>query len=103
MRPEPASVPAPTAPVTATSPQQQPAADRPRLRVAVLSEAPLSDSRRPAAVVRRTLEHLARNGHDTVLICPGPAPTQYAGAGVVTVPSVAVRGRQVATPSRQVM
>jgi phosphatidylinositol alpha 1,6-mannosyltransferase len=53
--------------------------------------------------VCRTLEHLSRRGHDTVVICPGPAPESFAGARVIGVPSVSYGRSSVGLPSSKVM
>jgi len=53
--------------------------------------------------VCRILEHLARRGHDTVVICPGPAPESFAGARVIGVPSLSYRRFPVGLPSSRVI
>jgi phosphatidylinositol alpha 1,6-mannosyltransferase len=74
-----------------------------RLRVAVVSESFLPSSNPVTSGVCRILEHLARRGHDAVVICPGPAPESFAGARVIGVPSFSYRGFPVGLPSARVM
>ncbi len=84
-------------------PQIQPAEERPRrLRVAVVTESFLPTGNGVTTSVCRVLEHLNRRGHDTVVICPGPAPESFAGARVIGVPSVSYRQFPVGLPSSKV-
>jgi phosphatidylinositol alpha 1,6-mannosyltransferase len=74
-----------------------------RLRVAVVTESFLPTGNGVTTTVCRTLEHLNRRGHDTVVICPGPAPESFAGARVIGVPSISYRGFPVGLPSSKVI
>jgi phosphatidylinositol alpha 1,6-mannosyltransferase len=74
-----------------------------RLRVAVVAESFLPTGNGVTTSVCRVLEHLARHGHDTVVICPGPAPQSFAGARVIGVPSLSYRQFPVGMPSSKVI
>lgn len=74
-----------------------------RLRVAVVTESFLPTGNGVTTSVCRTLEHLARRGHDAVVVCPGPAPSTFAGAQVIGVPSFSYRQFPVGLPSSKVM
>jgi phosphatidylinositol alpha 1,6-mannosyltransferase len=74
-----------------------------RLRVAVVTESFLPTGNGVTTSVCRVLEHLNRRGHDTVVICPGPAPESFAGARVIGVPSVSYRQFPVGMPSSKVI
>jgi phosphatidylinositol alpha 1,6-mannosyltransferase len=77
--------------------------ERRRLRVAVVTESFLPSSNPVTTQVCRVLEHLARRGHDAVVICPGPAPESFAGARVIGVPAFSYRRFPVGLPSSKVM
>ncbi|GAA4432573.1 glycosyltransferase family 1 protein [Georgenia halophila] len=49
--------------------------------------------------VLRVLDHLALRGHEAMVVCPGPAPHQYAGFPVAEVPSFSYRGFRAGVPS----
>jgi phosphatidylinositol alpha 1,6-mannosyltransferase len=74
-----------------------------RLRVAVVTESFLPTGNGVTTSVCRILEHLNRRGHDTVVICPGPAPEHFAGARVIGVPSFSYRQFPVGMPSSKVI
>jgi phosphatidylinositol alpha 1,6-mannosyltransferase len=74
-----------------------------RLRVAVVAESFLPTRNGVTTSVCRTLEHLARRGHDAVVLCPGPAPATFAGAPVIGVPSVSFQRFPVGLPSSTVI
>jgi len=74
-----------------------------RLRVAVVAESFLPTRNGVTTSVCRTLEHLSRRGHDAVVLCPGPAPRSFAGAPVISVPSISFRQFPVALPSSTVL
>jgi phosphatidylinositol alpha 1,6-mannosyltransferase len=74
-----------------------------RLRVALVTESFLPTGNGVTTSVCRTLEHLARRGHDAVVICPGPAPRTFAGAQVISVPSITYRRFPVGLPSSKVI
>lgn len=74
-----------------------------RLRVAVVTESFLPTGNGVTTSVCRTLEHLARRGHDAVVICPGPAPESFAGARVIGVPSISYRQFPIGLPSSKVI
>lgn len=74
-----------------------------RLRVAVVTESFLPSANPVTSGVCRVLEHLARRGHDAVVVCPGPAPESFAGARVIGVPSFSYRQFPVGLPSSRVM
>ena len=74
-----------------------------RLRIAVVTESFLPTGNGVTTSVCRVLEHLNRRGHDTVVICPGPAPESFAGARVIGVPSFSYRQFPVGMPSSKVI
>jgi phosphatidylinositol alpha 1,6-mannosyltransferase len=74
-----------------------------RLRVAVVTESFLPTDGPATRAACRTLEHLARRGHDAVVICPGPAPESFAGAPVIGVRSVSYRRTPVGLPGARVL
>ncbi len=74
-----------------------------RLRVAVVTESFLPTGNGVTASACRTLEHLARRGHDAVVICPKPAPESFAGAPVIGVPSISYGRFPIGLPSPKVM
>lgn len=49
--------------------------------------------------VLRVLDHLERRGHDALIVCPGPAPSSYAGFPVVECASTSVKGFRTAVPN----
>jgi phosphatidylinositol alpha 1,6-mannosyltransferase len=74
-----------------------------RLRVAVVTESFLPSSNGVTTGACRTLEHLARRGHDAIVICPGPAPETFASAPVIGVPSFSYRRFPIGMPSTKVI
>lgn len=52
--------------------------------------------------VCRVLDHLADQGHDAVVICPGPAPATYRGFPVHTVTGITVRQFRIGSPVAEV-
>ncbi len=70
------------------------------MRVAVVSESFLPTVNGVTTSVLRVLEHLQRRGHETVVIAPAAgAPTEYAGARVVPVPTLSYREFPVGLPT----
>ena len=69
------------------------------MRVAVVSESFLPTVNGVTTSVLRVLEHLQTRGHETVVIAPAGAPTRYAGARVVPVPTVSYREFPVGLPT----
>ncbi|WP_245708689.1 glycosyltransferase family 4 protein [Ruania alba] len=51
--------------------------------------------------VLRVLDHLRAGGHEAIVVCPGPAPREYAGFPVHPVPALDYRGFRAAVPSRR--
>ncbi len=72
------------------------------MRVAVVAESFLPTVNGVTNSVCRVLEHLERNGHEGLVICPGPAPESYAGAGVREVTAFAYRQFPVGLPTAHV-
>lgn len=72
------------------------------MRVAVVTESFLPSANGVTTSVLRVLDHLRTRGHDAVVVCPGPAPSSYAGFPVRTLPSVPVRGFSLGLPSTAV-
>lgn len=65
----------------------------------VVTESFLPSANGVTTSVLRVLDHLRARGHDSLVVCPGPAPRSYAGFEVVEVPSVPVRGFPLGMPS----
>ncbi len=69
------------------------------MRVAVVSESFLPTVNGVTTSVLRVLEHVKARGHESVVIAPAGAPTEYAGARVVSVPTVSYREFPVGLPT----
>lgn len=70
------------------------------MRVAVVSESFLPTVNGVTTSVLRVLEHLQAREHETVVIAPAAgAPSEYAGARVVAVPTVSYREFPVGLPT----
>jgi len=74
----------------------------PPLRVAVVTESFLPSLNGVTTSVCRILEHLRRRGDEAVVVCPGPAPSHFAGFPVVSVPALTYRQFPVGLPTRAV-
>ncbi|GAB6901394.1 glycosyltransferase family 4 protein [Kineosporia succinea] len=74
-----------------------------KLRVAIVAESFLPTGNGVTNSVCRVLDHLASQGHEAVVICPGPAPASFAGFPVVGVPSFSYRQFPVGMPSSKVL
>lgn len=73
------------------------------MKVAVVSESFLPTVNGVTTSVCRVLEHLAREGHEAIVIAPhAKAPSTFAGFPVHQVPAVAYRRFPVGLPSPQV-
>jgi phosphatidylinositol alpha 1,6-mannosyltransferase len=72
------------------------------MRVALITESFLPTVSGVTTSVCKVLEHLARAGHEAMLIAPAGAPTEYAGFRVHNVPALSYRQFPVGMPSPQV-
>ncbi|HHW82403.1 MAG TPA: glycosyltransferase family 1 protein [Actinomycetales bacterium] len=70
------------------------------MKVLVAAESFLPSMNGVTTTVLRTLDHLAERGHEALVICPGPAPRQYAGFPVIEVTSFPWMGMRVGFPTR---
>lgn len=72
------------------------------VRIAIVTESFLPTLNGVTTSVCRVLDSLAaQGGHDVLIVCPGPAPSNYLGFAVKTVPSITVRSFRVGLPSTQ--
>lgn len=69
------------------------------MRVLIVTESFLPSANGVTTSVLRVLDHLAARGHDALVVCPGPAPSSYAGFPVVTVPAMTWLGFRTGLPS----
>lgn len=69
------------------------------MRVAIVTESFLPSANGVTTSVLRVLDHLAAHGHHAQVICPGPAPDEYAGFAVREVGSLTYRGFPIGVPS----
>jgi phosphatidylinositol alpha 1,6-mannosyltransferase len=78
------------------------------MRIAIITESFAPDLNGVAHTVLRTAEHLARRGHDTLIVAPEPSPGREAGPfpyPVERVPSVSLPGYpsfRLGLPSRAI-
>lgn len=72
------------------------------MRVAVVTESFLPTLNGVTTSVCRVVECLAAAGHEVRIVCPRPAPEEYRGVPVTTVPSVSVRAFPTGMPTRAV-
>jgi phosphatidylinositol alpha 1,6-mannosyltransferase len=63
------------------------------MRVAIVAESFLPRVNGVTNSVCRVVEQLARRGHQTLVVAPGPAPVTYRDQPVASVPSVGLPGR----------
>ncbi|MDJ0324669.1 glycosyltransferase family 1 protein [Cryobacterium sp. PH31-AA6] len=72
------------------------------MRVALITESFLPTVSGVTTSVCKVLEHLARTGHQAILIAPAGAPAEYAGFPVHSVPALSYRQFPVGMPSPHV-
>lgn len=62
------------------------------MRVAIVTESFLPQVNGVTNTVRQVVEHLRRNGHEALVVAPGPGPSEHEGVPVVRVRSVGLPG-----------
>lgn len=72
------------------------------MRVAIATESFLPSLNGVTTSVCRVSEELAVQGHETLVIAPGPGPATYAGRPVHRLPGVTVRGFRAGVPTTAV-
>lgn len=75
------------------------------MKVAIVTESFLPLVNGVVNSVRHVVDHLVGNGHEALIIAPGPGPSEYGGVRVVRVRSVAVpryKSFPLGLPDRQV-
>ncbi|MBW3084683.1 GDP-mannose-dependent alpha-mannosyltransferase [Austwickia sp. TVS 96-490-7B] len=72
------------------------------MRITIVTESFLPSVNGVTTSVCRVIDHLVQSGHEVSVIAPAPAPPQYRGCPVETVPSVPVRQFPVGVPTRRV-
>lgn len=72
------------------------------MRIAIVTESFLPSVNGVTTSVCRVVEELGQAGHAAMIIAPAPAPAEYAGAPVHTMPSLPVRSFQMGLPTRQI-
>lgn len=70
----------------------------PPLRIVVASESPLGDINGVTNSVRQSLKYLRGSGHEAIVVCPKPAPKEFAGFEVITTRSVPFQGFNLGVP-----
>src|SRR5699024_10158553 len=71
------------------------------VRVAIATESFLPSLNGVTTSVCRVAECLREQGHQAVIIAPGPAPATFAGHPVRTLPGFPVRGFRAGLPTRE--
>ena len=71
------------------------------MRVAITTESFLPSLNGVTTSVCRVTEELAEQGHETMIIAPGPGPGSFAGQPVRRLPGVTVRGFRAGLPTRE--
>lgn len=72
------------------------------MRIAIVTESFLPSVNGVTTSVCRVVEELVEAGHEAMIIAPAPAPAEYAGTPVHTMPSLPVRSFQMGLPTRQI-
>lgn len=72
------------------------------MRVAVVTESFLPSANGVTTSVLRVLDFLASQGHEAIIVCPGPAPSSYAGFKVVECEATHIKGFRAALPNAQI-
>ncbi|MGL5866790.1 MAG: glycosyltransferase family 4 protein [Dermatophilaceae bacterium] len=72
------------------------------MRVAVVTESFLPTLNGVTTSVCRVVECLTAAGHEVLVVAPRPAPREYHGVSVATVPSVSVRAFPTGMPTRAI-
>lgn len=71
------------------------------MRVAIATESFLPSLNGVTTSVCRVTEELAEQGHETMIIAPGPGPGLFAGQPVRRLPGMTVRGFRAGLPTRE--
>jgi len=72
-----------------------------KLNIGIISEASVNHTSGVTRSVAEVTKNLIQDGHDVKIMCPGPAPDEFAGAEVITTKSYRTKGFDVGSFSEK--